>query len=66
MRTILRKNTGLCVKVRCADCFNYDKTRQVGYTCLIQGTSRDEPYRWEACFYFIHRTQTVLEIVGAP
>jgi len=64
MKTILRRNSGQCIKVRCVDCFNYDKTRQVGYTCLIMGVSRKYPHKWEACFYFIHRTQTVLGTVG--
>jgi len=66
MKPILRKNSGPLVKVRCVDCFNYDKQRQVGYTCLIRGISRKHPYNWESCFYFIHRTQTVLGTVGAP
>jgi len=65
MKPILRKNSGPLVKVRCADCFNYDKERQVGYTCLIRGISRN-PRKWDACFYFIHKTQTVLGTVGVP
>lgn len=65
MRPILRKNNSLC-QVRCVDCFNYDETRQVGYSCLIMGTSRKDPSNWENCFYFIHRTQTRLVTVGVP
>jgi len=62
MKPILRKNSGLHVNVRCVDCFNYDKTRQVGYTCLIQGKSREEPDKWQSCIFFIHKTQTVFGI----
>lgn len=65
MKSILRKSSGPLVKVRCADCINYDKERQVGYTCLIRGMSR-KPRKWEACYYFIHKTQTMLETRGAP
>lgn len=65
MKPILRKSNSL-TQVRCVDCFNYDKTRQVGYSCLIMGTSRKDPRNWEACFYFIHRTQTRLGTKGMP
>ena len=64
MSTILRKNKGLC-QVRCEDCFNYDETGQVGYTCLILGTSRD-PHNSAPCHYWIHKTQTRLGTMGAP
>lgn len=65
MKPILRRNTSHGINVRCMDCFNYDKTRQVGYTCLILGLSK-KPSKLDPCFYFIHKTQTKLGTVGAP
>lgn len=66
MRPILRKATSPCLKFRCVACHNYDKTRELGYTCLIKGQSRDNPGEAKVCCYFISKGQTRLGTVGAP
>lgn len=68
MRPILRKATSPCLKFRCVACHNYDKSREMGYTCLIKGQSRNKPNEPKVCCYFISKGQTRLELgkVGAP
>ena len=63
---ILRKSSGPCKKVMCLDCHNYDSDRTVGYTCLIKGTSREDPTLARVCYWFIAKGQTRLGTVGAP
>lgn len=65
MRPILRKATSPCLKFRCVSCHNYDKSREMGYTCLIKGQSRDDPGEPSVCCYFISKGQTRLGIMGA-
>jgi len=65
MKPILRKNKSL-KQVRCVDCFNYDPDKNVGYTCLIKGTSREDHTLASVCRYFIAKGQTRLGTKGMP
>jgi len=68
MRPILRKATGPCLKFRCVACHNYDKNRELGYTCLIKGRSRENPGESKVCCYFISQRQIRLTLgaTGVP
>lgn len=57
---ILRKSEGPCPKMACLDCHNYDSDSSLGYTCLIKGTSREDPTIKAPCCYFIAKGQTRL------
>ena len=61
---ILRKHEGPCPKVVCLDCHNYDSDRSLGYSCLIKGSSREDPTRKAPCCYFIAKGQARLGTVG--
>lgn len=55
---ILKKSKGPCPKRACLDCHNYDSNSSLGYTCLIKGTSREDPTKKDPCCYFIAKGQT--------
>lgn len=64
IKPILKKSRGPCPKVACIGCHNYDSHRTLGYTCLIKGTSRQDPTKEGACCYTIAKGQTTLMEVG--
>ena len=63
---ILKKHKAPCPNVACLGCHNYDSKSSLGYSCLIKGTSREDPTIRASCCYFIAKGQTSLGTVGAP